>query len=315
MNTKLRILVVAGNYPDGTTLANIFIKEQVESLMNNYPQLQVDVFNISSNISKKFYISRRKEFREYTMTNVYDIIHYHYGLTTLIGLFQELTGKQIITFHGSDINDIKLHKFISRIAAKQFDYSIFVNKDMAMKIKSRAYSVIPCGVNTDMFRPLDKNECRHRLGLDWNKKYILFPSNKIHRLKNYRFIERSVSYIRSANVEILELINIKRDLVPMLFNAVDAVVLTSNNEGSPQAIKEAAFCETPIVSFDVGDVRKIIDGSSNSHLVAKDEKLFGEAISRALDSDVNTGFKNLHDYDNNVISSKLFDVYNKVLKN
>lgn len=315
MNTKLKILVVAGNYPDGTTLANIFIKEQVESLMYNYPQLQVDVFNISSNISKKFYISRRKEFREYTMTNVYDIIHYHYGLTTLIGLFQELTGKQIITFHGSDINDIKLHKFISRIAAKQFDHSIFVNNEMAKKIKSRAYSVIPCGVNTDMFKPLEKKECRKKLGLDFNKKYVLFPSSKIHKLKNYRFVEKSISFLKSTNVEILELTNIKRNLVPLLFNAIDVVVLTSLNEGSPQAIKEAAFCEIPIVSFDVGDVRKIIEGSTNSHIVEMNEKLFGEAIGAALNLGVNTGFRNLLEYDNKLISSKLFDVYNSVSKN
>jgi glycosyltransferase involved in cell wall biosynthesis len=311
----LKILVVAGNYPDGTDVVNIFIKEQVEALKSNYPQLQVDIFNISSSRSKKFYISRRKEFREHILTNKYDIIHYHYGLSAVIGLFQKLTGKQIITFHGSDINDIKLHKLISRIAAKKFDYSIFVNEEMAKKIKSRAYSVIPCGVNTDMFKPLNKEECRNKLGLNMNKKYILFPSNKKYKLKNYNFIERAVLNIKSTNVEILELINYERNLVPFLFNSVDVVVLTSLNEGSPQAIKEAAFCQIPIVSLDVGDVRKIIKGSTNSHIVERNEKLFGEAIDKALKSNVNTGFTNLHEYDNKIISSKLFDVYMRVLEN
>ena len=46
----------------------------------------------------------------------------------------------------------------------------------------------------------------------------------------------------------------------LLMCAVDALLMTSFTEGSPQVIKEALACGCPIVSVDVGDVKERIDG-------------------------------------------------------
>ena len=48
------------------------------------------------------------------------------------------------------------------------------------------------------------------------------------------------------------------DLVGM-YSAADILVLPSRAEGHPQVVTEALACELPVVSFDVGDVRSILD--------------------------------------------------------
>jgi glycosyltransferase involved in cell wall biosynthesis len=98
-------------------------------------------------------------------------------------------------------------------------------------------------------------------------------------------------------------------MVPVYMNAVDVMTLTSLNEGSPQVIKEAAFCGTPIVSVDVVDVGYLLEGSSNSHIVDRDENVFAEKILEAFNRGENTGFKNLSEFDDRVVSSKIYDLY------
>jgi len=52
----------------------------------------------------------------------------------------------------------------------------------------------------------------------------------------------------------------------MWLNASDIVLLTSLYEGSPTIIKEALACNVPIVSVDVGDVSKRIQGIEGCYL-------------------------------------------------
>src|SRR5690606_12582973 len=55
--------------------------------------------------------------------------------------------------------------------------------------------------------------------------------------------------------------------VPFVLNAVDGVLLCSDNEGSPTIIKEAMACNLPIVSTDVGDVKERIAGVKEAIMV------------------------------------------------
>ena len=147
------------------------------------------------------------------------------------------------------------------------------------------------------------------------KKLILFPGNKKNPVKNYAFLERTLKFLNRTQFEVVELTNILRNNVPVYMNAVDVVVLTSIKEGSPQVIKEAAFCGVPIVAVNVGDVAFVLEGSNNSHIVERNEKLFAEKIFEAMDRAENTGFKNLSEYDNKVVSSKIYNLYKYLIGN
>ena len=65
-------------------------------------------------------------------------------------------------------------------------YNIFVsrkNLDKAHKY-SKNCTLIPCGVDMEVFYPIDKSEARQALGLDYNKKLLLFASSFTNKVKN-----------------------------------------------------------------------------------------------------------------------------------
>jgi glycosyltransferase involved in cell wall biosynthesis len=61
--------------------------------------------------------------------------------------------------------------------------------------------------------------------------------------------------------------------VPTWLNASDVLLLTSISEGSPNIVKEALACNTPIVSVDVGDVAERISEIEGCHIVPADSQL------------------------------------------
>lgn len=56
------------------------------------------------------------------------------------------------------------------------------------------------------------------------------------------------------------------DPTPFL-RQMDVLVLTSRHEGLPMVVLEAAVCEVPVVAFDVGGLREILDSSPAARLV------------------------------------------------
>ena len=237
-----------------------FISEQV----NSTAKLGVNIkyFLIYGN-GIKGYLSNYAEFRKVLRQYNPDLIHAHYGLC---GLFANIQRKipVITTYHGSDINDKTNYKF-SKWSIKLSKWNIFVSSKQLSKCKlNENYSVIPCGVDTELFVPKEKNECRKLLGFDLQKKYILFSKAFHVKVKNYPLAKAAVEKI--PNAELIELIGYSREEVCLLMNACDVALMTSFSEGSPQFIKEALSCNCPVVSTDVGDVKEIIDNVEGSYI-------------------------------------------------
>lgn len=73
-----------------------------------------------------------------------------------------------------------------------------------------------------------------------------------------------------------------RDL-EALYSALDVVVLTSRNEGTPVALIEAAACARPVVATNVGGVADVIREGVNGYLVdAGDHRAVAERVVRLL---------------------------------
>jgi len=70
-----------------------------------------------------------------------------------------------------------------------------------------------------------------------------------------------------------------RFLMPKLMQASDLYVNTSLSDGMPPSLLEAIACGKPVISFDVGGVRDIIDNNTNGYLVPiKDYKMLASKI-------------------------------------
>ena len=192
-----------------------------------------------------------------------DIIHAHYGFSGLLTVLQRKT-PVITTFHGSDIN-YPFALFLSKITIRLSAWSIFVSSELANKADAKNYySIIPCGIDLELFYPLQKNEARQMTGWEPNEKVILFSSSSANLVKNYPLAITAVRQFNDLNptkppARLYELTGYPQEKVNILLNACDIALLTSKSEGSPNFIKEAMACNRPIVSTNVGDVGSLME--------------------------------------------------------
>lgn len=242
------------------------------------------------------------------------IIHAHYGLSGLLANLQRKI-PVVTTFHGSDINNKKVLPF-SKIAMKFSAISLFVsqkNIDIASP-KDCLYQLLPCGVNTENFTQVEKDYAKSRLKLDNFKNYVLFAGSFMNEVKNPTLAKKAIQLLH--NVELIELKGYTREEVNFLMNAVDAVLMTSFTEGSPQFIKEALVCGCPVVSVDVGDVKDVIKNIDGCYIAERDEKDIANKLEQAISFKGKTeGRKRIVKLGltNEIVAEKLEQIYQDIL--
>lgn len=254
-----------------------FILEQGESLVQL--GIRVEYFTIEGK-GWKGYLKNRKRLVETIKTFQPQVIHAHYGLSGLLANMQRRV-PVVTTYHGSDINNPKVFLF-SKLCMKLSVHNIFVSiKNQTKSALTKNFSLIPCGVDINLFVPFEKLQARKELGLDMNKKYVLFAGAFNNNVKNPELALSAVAGME--DVELLELKGYTRQQVVQLMNAVDAVLMTSFSEGSPQFIKEAMACNCPVVSVPVGDVPDIVSGVEGCYMTTYEPADVVEKLKTALD--------------------------------
>jgi glycosyltransferase involved in cell wall biosynthesis len=311
--TELKVLVVCSGTADNFVfdIHQAFVSDQMKAVSSKY-NVVYDLFLIKTK-GILGYLKSIKELRTKLLSNNYQLIHSHYGLSGFVSVFQRKI-KKVVTFHGTDINDFT-SRLISLFVHLRSDYSIFVSKKLLKRFKlfAKNSEVIPCGVNVDTFIPLDKIESRKKLGLDLNRKYILFTSSFDNKVKNYPLAKESVE-LANEDISLLELKNRTRSEVNLLLNAVDLLLMTSFSEGSPQTVKEALACNCPVISTPVGDVEKNIMGVNNCKIVDYNPHNISIEIKNILSSGQRShGRSKALLYNNDIISEKIYNVYQKIL--
>jgi glycosyltransferase involved in cell wall biosynthesis len=184
---------------------------------------------------------------------------------------------------------------------------------------------LPNGCNTSFFCPMDRNECKKQIGLDFDKHYLLFVDSNTSRKRTQKRKDRfdeTLKILRDkykwANIEELVMIGVERELVPIYMNACSLHLMTSDLEGSPNSIKECLMCNVPIVSTDVGNVREMITGIDGAFVTNgfSSEEL-ASCVHKVLTSSQKfNGRKILMDkgYGINEVGKKMSDIYKDLLR-
>ncbi len=210
-----------------------------------------------------------------------DIVHAHYGLSGLLAVLQRKV-PVVVTYHGSDIHSRGKNLAMSRLAMRGAAFNIFVTrvlKDIAGYRQSNC-AVIPCGINAENFVPEDKMKARESLGWNAEGKYVLFAGAFGREVKNSPLAKAAVALVDGA--ELVELKGFDREGVRHALNASDCMLMTSRNEGSPQIVKEAMACGTPIVSVDVGDVKEVIGDTEGCYMAERNPESIAEKLTAAF---------------------------------
>ncbi len=304
----MRVLIVASGNSDDISP---FVKEQGNSLKDI--GLDIDYFLIKGK-GASGYVKNYFTLIKLLKNNAYDIIHAHYGLSGLLATFQSYV-PLVITFHGSDVNLNRINFCLSFLASRLSDENIFVHESLSKKLSlfSDQTNIIPCGVNLNLFKPIDKLAARDKLGLDYNYNFVLFSSSFNNKIKNATLAKTALSNIE--NTILIEMKGYSREEVHLLMNAVDILIVTSFSETGPLVVKEALACNCPIISTDVGDVKKLVKGTKNCHIVEYDAKQIEQKIRDILSShQKSNGRAAVEHLGLEKIAADVYKLYKRVLK-
>jgi glycosyltransferase involved in cell wall biosynthesis len=239
-----------------------FVRDQVEALQR-IDGLDVQVFAFIPTGGLKPYARAARELRKKHGGDEFDVVHAHYGMTAWCTLV--LRGApRVVTFHGTDLGHPRFGR-LSRRVANRMDLAATVSRRLAEHPTTglagaggtRRVGVLPCGVNLTRFQRIDRREARERLELDPEKRYLLFPSDPSRPEKRH---DRARALADAAGAELLSYDSTPPSDVPLLINAANAVVVTSEREGFGLAALEALACDVPALSTDVGIAPLALEG-------------------------------------------------------
>ncbi len=108
---------------------------------------------------------------------------------------------------------------------------------------------------------------------------------------------------------------VKPDQVPVWINACDFVLLTSDEEGSPNIIRESLALNKRVFSVDVGDARRQIEGLHNSAIISRIPEEAAHQICQALSNTYTDNSRETHrdiiDFD--IINRHIVDRYERMM--
>lgn len=280
----MRILTVTNMYPTSKAPhSGIFVEQQIAGLRKI--GLDVDLM-IVERVEKGMtsYIGLCRRIRSRIKALQHMLVHVMYGGVMANIVTRAVTDRPtIVTFHGSDLLGEHLSGCLRRViagygvsaswraarrASRIITVSTALRDALPKDVDRRKVQVIPCGIDLERFKPLDRRACQQTLGWDSDKFHVLFPANGGDPVKRFHLAQAAVDVLNAARIktQIHQLRGIENRDVPVWLNASDVLLLTSLHEGSPTVVKEALACDLPVVSVDVGDVSERLSRIAGCHL-------------------------------------------------
>ena len=286
----MRALVVSNMKPDAAHPARgRFVRDQVAAL-RRLGDLEVELFEFppGPRALGRAYSELRHAYRGGPS---FDVVHAHFGLTAWPSLTVPARVRAL-TMHGTDLADPRT-RLATRAVLGRIDLPAAVSAELAARIPGRARAraqVLPCGVDTERFRPLPRAEARAELGLQRDAPLLLFPADPARPEKRH---DRALALSRSVGAELLVLADVEPERVPLYVNAANAVLVPSEREGFGLAALEALACDVPVLATPVGIHPEALAGVAGTlcapfdvaswsralapHLAAEDPRIDGRA--------------------------------------
>ncbi len=253
----------------------------------------------------------------------YDLVHGHYWLSGLAGhpLAQQWDVPLVQMFHtlGHMKNEVAktagdrevglrieketelvrlADRIVSPTATERTQLAWYYGADPAH------ISVIPCGVDTRLFRPRDQHEARQRLGLPCGR--LLLFVGRIERLKGIDTLLEAAALLLARpgyadlrvlivggdlesngdNPELLRVQALAADLgirdhvdflgsqpqteLPYFYSAADLTIMPSHYESFGMVALESMACGTPVVASRVGGLARLVRDGETGILVPEE---------------------------------------------
>jgi glycosyltransferase involved in cell wall biosynthesis len=325
MASRIRVLMVTSDWLwNSWGGPAVFIARQADFLRRE--GVEVDLFPFRGARDPGNYLAAWREVRRRVQRGCYDLVHAQFGQSGLTALPKHIP--LVVTFRGDDLEGIIgengryipagwLLRFISRNVARRADAAIVVSEHMKRYLPhSVAAHVVPSGIDLDLFRPEPRDVVRRRLGLPLDQSLVLFVGNPALARKRHGLAQQAIATVnRSIPVKLMIGWELPHDQIAALMNACDALLCTSMQEGSPNAVKEALACNLPVVSVPVGDVALRLRGVAGCELCPDDRvDTIAGALERVLQRGRRVdGRSAVNHLDERILTQRLIGIYRSIL--
>lgn len=246
----------------------------------------------------------------------YDLIHSHYWLSGCVGRWAQCYWNvpHVIMFH-----TLGAIKNATGIGAREPEVRLQNEKkltrtcDLIIAATEREkkelcdyygtfpenVNIVPCGVNLNLFHPVNRTAARHKVGLAPDKKVILYVG-RFDPLKGMDRLLRAAARLKQENSfklviaggddrdqpEMKKLIEkcyqlglqdsvvfsgrVKQEDLPFYYSAADITVMPSYHESFGLVALESMACGTPVMAGDVGGLNQIIGHGKTGYLIEED---------------------------------------------
>ena len=242
----------------------------------------------------------------------YDLVYSHYWLSAWVGKFLQgwWNVPHMAMFHtlgavknaigiGEDEPELRIEteRYLIKNCHRIIAATEREKKDIVFHYGAspEAIGVIPCGVNLDLFRPMDREMSKRQLGFG-NGKTILFVG-RIEPLKGVDRLLKAVACLNNGHglklmvvggdgnsqydVELQELSRelhiedsvtflgtVGQNELPRLYSAADVCVVPSYYESFGLVPLESLACGTPVVATNVGGAVSVIRQGETGYVLA-----------------------------------------------
>ncbi|HEX5478749.1 MAG TPA: glycosyltransferase [Dehalococcoidia bacterium] len=262
----------------------------------------------------------------------YDLVHSHYWMSGRVGaaLAARWRVPHVAMFHtlGEVKNRARITERetlerieVERAVAETADAIVVASgHEQALlrdlyAIDGERVAIVPCGVDTDLFAPADKEQARRKLQLRDEERIILFVGRieplkgidvligaaaQLHEDENFRVLIVGGDARTEAEVAQLRLLAERLGVdhhisfvgavdhadLPLYYNAADVCVVPSYYESFGMVAIESMACGTPVVASRVGGLAStVLDGKTGYLISWRCPEPFAERLELLLDND------------------------------
>ena len=212
----------------------------------------------------------------------------------------------------------------------------------------RPIHVIPNGINTKIYKPLDTKFARDLLYLPQDKYLILFGAMRAtsDSRKGWQFLQPTLQRLKQSGwQDRIELVifgasepeapenlefpchylgQIHDDLsLSIMYAASDLLLVPSTQDNLPNTVMESISCGTPCVAFNIGGIPDMIDHQQNGYLATPfDCEDLANGIDWVLNDAARYKFLRLaarqkaeQEFDQSLQAQRYQALFNQILKN
>ena len=329
----MRVLVVTNMYPtESLPGSGTFVAAQVDSL--RAAGLDVDLLHLNrAEQGRSVYRGLTGKVRTLASRLQPAVVHVMYGGVMADAVTRAVRDRPVVvSFCGSDLLGADAPSIVERLSLRQgvrasrraarraagvVVKSTNLLNALPVEVARERSWVVPNGIDLTRFRPLDRAECRRTLGWNPDGRHLLFPARPSRPEKRYPLAAAAVRILgergEPATLHVLD--GVGHEEVPTWLNAADVVLLTSEYEGSPNAVKESLACNVAVVSVDVGDVRERLQHIAGCFLAEPTPDDLATKISAALSHEGRVpGRESVEDLSLDSVAARLCAIYETVSK-